>query len=128
MMDVMFGAMQGGSAFVNSVYPHNETKEGRDKHRQTFLYIKSVDSSQRWLKVTDTKINKIIGVANWQVYDGPKPPEVELDGPPGTWDTQDDKEWAQAMFRAYMEDRQRVIREATGPVMCMFAIVVRLGQ
>ncbi|MCJ1313395.1 hypothetical protein MMC25_007073 [Agyrium rufum] len=124
MMDVAFGTMRGMSAFVNSVYPHNMTAEGRDKHRQTFLYLKSVDPSQRWLKVTDTKINRIIGVANWQVYDGEKPPEDELDGPAGTWDTPDDKEWAQAMFRAYMEDRRRVIREAKGPVMCLSILCV----
>ncbi|KAL9116194.1 MAG: hypothetical protein Q9227_000565 [Pyrenula ochraceoflavens] len=118
MMDVAFDAMQGGSQFVNAVYPHNMTKAGRDKHRQTFLYLKNIDPSQKWLKVTDTATNEIIGVANWQVYDKEKPPEAPLDGPDGTWDDEHEKEWAQAMFAAYMEDRRRVIREATGPVLC----------
>ena len=120
MVDLMFDAMGARSQFVNAVYPHNMTKEGREKHRQTFLYLKVIDPSQRWLKVTDPALNQIIGVAQWNVYDGPKPPEIELDGPPGTWDSEDDKEWAQALFKSYMEDRWRVIREATGPVLCMF--------
>lgn len=123
MTTVAFGAMKGMSQFVNAVYPHNETKEGRDKHRQTFLYIKSIDPSQRWLKVTNTATNEIIGVANWQVYDKEKPLETPLDGPEGTWDNQDEKEWAQALFDAYMEDRRKVIREATGPVMCMVCLL-----
>ena len=107
------------SQFVNAVYPHNMTKEGQEKHCQTLLFVKSIDPSQRWLKATDNATGDIVGVAQWNVYDGPKPPEIELDGPDGIWDTQDDKEWAQALFRAFMEYRRKVIREATGPVMCM---------
>lgn len=124
MIHLMFDAMGGGSQFVNAVYPHNTTTEGRKKHAQTLLYLKSIDPSQRWLKVIDTALGQIIGIAQWHVYDGPKPPEVELDGPPGTWDTDEDKEWAQALFRSFMEDRRRVIREATGPVMCMFFLLI----
>ena len=122
MMPVMFGAMAGRSQFVNAVYPHNLTPEGQKKHEQTFLYLKSIDPSQRWLKATDNSTGEMVGIAQWNVYDGAKPPEIELDGPPGTWDTDDDKEWAQAMFTAYMEDRRRIIREATGPVICMCVV------
>ena len=130
MMPVMFGAMAERSQFVNAVYPHNMTPEGQEKHRQTFLFLKGIDPSQRWLKATDNATGEIVGVAQWNVFDGPKPPEIELDGPPGTWDTQDDKEWAQALFRAYMEDRRKVIREATGPVMCTSAeqIISPVGE
>ncbi|KAL9623737.1 MAG: hypothetical protein Q9160_001967 [Pyrenula sp. 1 TL-2023] len=125
MMDVVFGAIDGTDEFVKAVYPLNMNKEGRDKHRQKFLYIKSIDPSQRWLKVTDTASNEIIGVANWQVYDKKKPPETTLDGPEGTWSNQNEKEWAQAIFDAYMEDRRRVIRAATGPVMCLSLLAVK---
>lgn len=122
MQDVMFGAMNGYSAFVNAVYPNNMTPEGREKHCRTFLHIKNMDPSQRWIKVTDMSTGEIIGCANWNVYDGAKPEEIELDGPLGTWETDDDKEWAQAMFQAYMADRRHVIRKATGPVICEYKL------
>ena len=118
MMPMMFGTMGGQSQFVNAVWPHNLTKEGQEKHRQGFLHMKSIDPSQRWLKAVDDETGKIVGVAEWLVYDGPKPPEVDMDGPADYWDTQDDKEWTQALFRSFMEDRRKVLREATGPVLC----------
>ncbi|KAI9843958.1 MAG: hypothetical protein M1837_005999 [Sclerophora amabilis] len=126
MTDVMFDSMAGNNEFVNAIYPHNMTKEGRDKHCARFLRAKNVDSTQRWLKVTDTATCEIIGVIRWNIYDDPqkKPAETQLDGPEGTWDTLDDKQWAQAMFNDYMLDRWKVIREATGPVLCLSLLAV----
>jgi hypothetical protein len=125
MMPMMFGTMGGYSQFINALWPHNLTKEGQEKHRQGFLHSKAGDSSQRWLKATDKESGKIVGIAEWLVYDGPKPAEVGLDHPAGYWDTPDEEEWAQALFKSFMEDRRRVLREASGAVMCKSGIVAQ---
>ena len=48
--------------------------------------------------MTDPTCGETIAVSGWNVYEGEKPPEMQLDGPPGIWDTEDDKAWAQALF------------------------------
>ena len=63
LMNLMFDAMNNSSTFVNAVYPKHGTKEGREQALQRFLTFKAVDPSQRWIKVTDTEIDQVIGVA-----------------------------------------------------------------
>ena len=118
MMSIIFDGMNGRNHFINAIRPHNMTPEGRERARQDYLRMKHLDSSSRWIKATDRVTGEMVGMAQWNVYTGEKPPEKDLDGPPGKWDSEDDKEWAVALFRSNMAHRREVLRKATGPVIC----------
>lgn len=113
-----FEAMGGRSEFVNAVWPSGFTPAGQEMSRQRFLFLKTIDPSCRWVKVTDTDTNQIIGVAQWNVYEGQKPPEMIVDGPPGTWENDTEKEYAQELFKSYMAKRWQFIRENDVPLIC----------
>ena len=119
-MDTMFDAMNGSSPFVNAIYPDNMTLEGRKKALERHLQLKQLDPSQKWYSVVDTTTRRIAGMAMWNVYEGEKPPEHDLEGPPGYWPTEDERDFAQAIFKSFMVYRRKVIRETPGPVMCMW--------
>ncbi|KAH7396206.1 hypothetical protein BKA66DRAFT_606098 [Pyrenochaeta sp. MPI-SDFR-AT-0127] len=119
-----FEAMGGRSEFVNTIWPGGLTKEGQDKARLGFLFLKGIDPSCRWIKVTDTDTNEIVGVAQWNVYEGQKPPEVVVDGPPGTWENDTEKEYAQELFKSYMQKRWKYIRENELPLICLNIMTV----
>lgn len=113
-----FEAMGGRSEFVNAVWPGGFTSAGQEMTRQRFLFLKSIDPSCKWVKITDTDTNEIVGVAQWNVYDKEKPPEMIVDGPPGTWATDADKEFAQELFKSFMAKRWQYIRENELPILC----------
>ncbi|ORX96237.1 hypothetical protein BCR34DRAFT_438243, partial [Clohesyomyces aquaticus] len=119
-----FEAMGGRSEFVNAVWPGGNTKEGQEMTVQRFLYLKSVLPSTRWLKVTDTDTGEIVGVAQWDVYEDTKPPELVVDGPPGAWKTDEDKEFAQAIFESFMQERWKFIRENDVPILALNIMTV----
>lgn len=118
-MTLVFQAFAGNSPLVNAMHQHNDTGEGVEKARQKYLKLLELDYSQRWIKATKDD-GEIVGAAQWNVYDGAMPPQADLDGPPGTWDTQDDKEWAQYLLRSLMAYRRPILTEATGPVICSY--------
>jgi hypothetical protein len=44
----------------------------------------------------------------WNLAEKEKPPAFEMDGPPGTWDTEFDKKYAQALQRSEAEDEGKL--------------------
>ena len=120
MMAIIFDGMNGQNHFINAIRPHNMTAKGREKAREDYLRMKHLDPSSRWLKATDRSTGELVGMAQWNVYEGEKPPEKDLDGPPGKWDSEEDKQWAVALFRSNMVHRRKVLREASGPVICVY--------
>lgn len=123
-MDAMFDAINGSSPFVNALYPDNMTLEGREKAVDRHLELKRLDASQKWEKGVETTTGEIAGMAMWNVYEREKPLEMDLDGPPGYWPTEDEREFAKAIFRSFMEYRRKIIKETPGPVMCMYCCVL----
>lgn len=119
-----FEAMGGRSEFVNTIYPGGLTKEGQQKAKAGFLFLKGIDPSCKWIKVTDTDTNEIIGVAQWNVYESQKPPEMVVDGPPGTWKDDIEKEYAQDLFKSYMQKRWEFIRGNALPLICLNIMTV----
>ncbi|MCJ1238910.1 hypothetical protein MMC14_006902, partial [Varicellaria rhodocarpa] len=57
---------------------------------------------------------EIIAIAKWNIYDkGVVPDEENLDGP--WWDDgPDTKEYAQELYRVYLQDRRKAIRNSGG--------------
>ena len=125
-VDLMFDALGTREPIVPACYPHafksdgTRDPDGREYHANLMLQHKNQDPSEHWLKVTDTDINKIIGMILYIIVDDPrkKPQEWVIDGPEGYWPTAEDKEWAQALFKSRVRDRRAFIRETRKPVMC----------
>lgn len=116
---LIFAAVGGSSEWVNTLYPHNGTQEGQKRATERLLDLKSIDPSIRWYKASDTKTGEIVAVSQWHVYqDVAKPKEDVCDGPPGTWESELEREYAQALFRSFMADRWAAIRENELPIVC----------
>ena len=87
--------------------------------------------------ITDTELTtsespsgEIIAIAKWNIYDkGVVPDEENLDGP--WWDDgPDTKEYAQELYRVYLQDRRKAIRNSGGMLCCesdLFACTRRKG-
>ncbi|KAM0799118.1 acyl-CoA N-acyltransferase [Usnea florida] len=119
--EILFDAFGTRNHYINTLYPHHDTPNGRAGHCERLLSLKLNDATSRWLKVTDTSTGKIIGQAMWQVY-VEKPPETPLTE--DFWGNDEEKEYGQDLYRAYRVPRRRLIRAATGPVLCLAMLSV----
>jgi hypothetical protein len=121
VVDMLFKAYDGSSAFVNAVYPHKVTEhevEGLDMVTARLQYLRDVDPSTKWFKVKDTTTGEIVSASQWNVYNKEKPPEMMLDGPPGAWASDEDKRYALEMFEAFITPRYTRYREVDAPIVC----------
>ncbi|KAL5114021.1 hypothetical protein ACEQ8H_008077 [Pleosporales sp. CAS-2024a] len=122
VLEMLFYAYDESSAFVNAVYPHKITKvgiEGLDMVVARLQYLIDIDPSIRWYKVTDSNTGEIVSASQWNVYDKEKPPEMMLDGPPGSWATDEDKKYALEMFESFIMPRYNRYRQADLPIICL---------
>ena len=109
--------------YIEHVFPAHSTPSGRVAGAQRFREMQATDPHTTFLKVTDSELtgpDAIIGIAKWNVWDNVIPEEVELDGP--WWDDvegeEGDKVYAQALFRTYMVERRKALRESGGHLIC----------
>ncbi|KAF2678794.1 hypothetical protein K458DRAFT_376195 [Lentithecium fluviatile CBS 122367] len=122
VVEMLFYAYDESSAFVNAVYPHKITKEGiegLDMVVARLQYLIDIDPSIRWYKVTDSSTGEIVSASQWNVYDKEKPPEMILDGPPGSWATDEDKKYAIEMFESFIMPRYTRYRQVDLPIICL---------
>jgi len=128
-VEPIFRAMGGNNHVVNAVYPNNLTEAGQHNAIGRFLMLQEKDKSIQWIKVVDTDAgnNAIIGIAQWYTIDTERPAERDIDGPPGTWASEDEKEYSQEVFRKYMLYRRETIREKNFPIMCEWTQLPCLG-
>jgi hypothetical protein len=121
VVEMLFYAYDESSAFVNAVYPHRITKEGIEGLEMVVArlqYLIDIDPSIRWYKVTDSNTGEIVSASQWNVYDKEKPPEMMLDGPPGSWATDADKKYAIDMFESFIMPRYTRYRQVDLPIIC----------
>lgn len=85
-----------------------------------FIAHKNMDPTVKWCKVTDTDTGEIIGVAQWLIIQGQKPPEFDFDGPPGTWKDDTEKKYAQEIFRSFARFRRETIQKEDLPILGVF--------
>ncbi|KAH7411639.1 hypothetical protein DE146DRAFT_750810 [Phaeosphaeria sp. MPI-PUGE-AT-0046c] len=122
VLEMLLYAYNESSAFVNAVYPHKITKdgiEGLDMVVARLQYLIDIDPSVRWYKVTDSSTGEIVSASQWNVYDKEKPPEMMLDGPPGSWATDEDKKYALEMFESFIMPRYTTYRQLDLPIICL---------
>ena len=113
----MFEAIGNDYEFINVLYPGHQTQAGQSKITSRFTAWKNSIPNLKWAKAVSVTSEEIVGIAMWTVIDEKKPPETELDGPPGTWPNDEEKKYCQSLHRALLTDRRRVIRENDLPIM-----------
>jgi hypothetical protein len=104
------------NGFVDACWPDNLTKEGQLRHAGGFIAHKNMDPTVVWTKVTEIDTGEIIGVAQWFVLRDQKPPEVDFDGPPGTWKDDTEKLYGQEIYRSFAKYRRETIRNSELPI------------
>jgi hypothetical protein len=114
----MFEAIGTEIQFINALWPNNHTPDGQSKIASRMLAGKNAAPNTKWIKAVAVDSGEIVGMAMWTVIDKKKPPEVDVDGPPGTWADEEEKRYCQALHRSLMAHRRKVIRENDLPIMC----------
>lgn len=124
VVEMLFYAYDGLSAFVNAVYPHKITQHAIKRLEMVVArlqYLLEIDPSIRWYKVRDTSTGEVVSASQWNVYDEEKPQEIMLDGPPGSWATDEDKKCAIEMFESFITPRYTRYRQVDLPIICKFS-------
>lgn len=104
--------------YIDACYPDHDQELGRMRGGERLLAIKQSDPNTTFIKVVDTQTGKMIALGKWNVYDGTVPEEAELDG--DFWQSQEEKEYAQYLFREYLVPRRKAIKESGGNLVCEF--------
>ncbi|KAF2731367.1 hypothetical protein EJ04DRAFT_536684 [Polyplosphaeria fusca] len=102
IVSIMFESYGGTNAYINAAFPRGFTKEGHEIN-----------------KAVDSETGEIVGGAMLRLYQTEKPPPLEMDGPPGTWETEDEKRYAQALQRSFAEDESKLWAENELPLLGM---------
>ncbi|PVH97888.1 hypothetical protein DM02DRAFT_643929 [Periconia macrospinosa] len=118
---IMFRAYGGENEYINAVFPRGLTNEGAEAATKRVLPIRS---GVIWEKVVDADSGNTIGGAMWVLYKDAKPQKFDLDGPPGTWETPMEKEYAQALFKSEMEDEAEFWEKTQLPIMRLVIMAV----
>jgi hypothetical protein len=105
---IMFKSYGGKNEYINAVFPRGLTEDGHQITVQRMLFILSVAPSVWWEKAVDSETGEIVGGAMWNLCEKEKPPAFEMDGPPGTWNTEEEKRYAQALQRSFAEDEGKL--------------------
>ncbi|KAJ4335005.1 hypothetical protein N0V95_009022 [Ascochyta clinopodiicola] len=96
--------------YMEAVFPAHHTPAGRKIGSERMLQTFRGDPYSNFMKVVDNDTGEIVAAAKWNIYKGGKvPPLPELDG--DYWDGEEEKEFAQSIFQAFLGPRQKVIEE-----------------
>ena len=121
LSNVFFDAFDGTSNFMNAMHPHNMTPEGRQKAAR-FFRGQSKDPAQRWVRVIDIDNDAVAGMAQyavWEKANAGKMPVNPLEGAPdGNWESVEDGEYAQALWKSFIENQNQVLSERPSAIVC----------
>lgn len=99
--------------YMDAIFPSHDTPEGRSIGAERMLQMFHGDSYGHFVKVVEADTRTIVGAAKWNIYEkGIIPPQPELNG--DYWQSEDDKEFAQALFHEFFAPRQKVIERTNG--------------
>ncbi|KAH3909533.1 hypothetical protein HBH56_157750 [Parastagonospora nodorum] len=109
--------------YMDAIFPHHDTPAGRKAGSERLLKSFHEDQHGVFLKLVETKSEKIVAAAKWNIYNGgPVPQQPELDG--DYWQTEDDKEFAKGMFKEFFTARQRLIEETEAHLAALDMLMV----
>ena len=102
--------------YQNTIFPDHDKEPGRKTGAERMLATKKSDPNTTLIKVVDTETDKMVALGKWNVFNGTIPEEVELEG--DFWKDQDEKEYAQHLFRGYLAPRRQAIKDSGGKLVC----------
>ena len=114
IFSIVSDAFGDDQPYIDAIFPSHHEHSGRIKGGERLLEMKRTDSTNRFLKATDTSTGEIIGLAKYIIFANGKPEESPLGG--DLWKTTDEKEYAAQLYEQYLEPRRKVVRSADGPV------------
>ncbi|KAL8651851.1 MAG: hypothetical protein Q9210_003025 [Variospora velana] len=120
--EILSSAFGHEHPYIDAVFPSHATASGRKIGGDRLLAIKHSDPKTTFLKVTDTDTGEMIAQAKWNIYNGEVPDDVELDG--DFWAGQDEKEYAQYLFREYLGPRRAAIKAYGGHLVSLDILTV----
>ncbi|KAJ4409026.1 hypothetical protein N0V91_002841 [Didymella pomorum] len=113
VFEIISLAFANDHEYMDAIFPAHGTPEGRRAGSERMLQIFQGDPYGNFTKVIDKDTGKIAGAAKWNLYkNGEVPPQPAIGG--DYWDSEDDKEFAQALFHNFFAMRQKVIQETNG--------------
>lgn len=98
--------------YFETLFPAHDTEVGRAAGAERFLAMKHSDPTATFLKITDPTINKVIGIAKWNIYNGTIPEPVRLSG--SFWNSDEEKEYVNSVFAGFMLPRMEAIKTSEG--------------
>lgn len=117
ILSIIFKCYDGKNDYINAVFPRALTEEGFRLNVDRMLFINSIAPTVFWEKVINIETNEIVGGAMWNLCVEQKPPPYEIDGPAGTWETEFDKAYAQALQRSFAKDENKLWEENDLPLL-----------
>jgi GNAT superfamily N-acetyltransferase len=118
VFEIISLAFANDHEYMDAIFPAHGTPEGRRAGSERMLQIFQGDPYGNFTKVIDKDTGKIAGAAKWNLYkNGEVPPQPAIGG--DYWDSEDDKEFAQALFHNFFAMRQKVIQETNGNLVGM---------
>ncbi|KAJ4382912.1 hypothetical protein N0V86_002139 [Didymella sp. IMI 355093] len=109
--------------YMDAIFPAHDTIEGRRAGAERMLQIFHGDPYGHFVKVIDEDTGIIAGAAKWNVYkSGEVPPQPAIGG--DYWESEEDREFAQALFHGFFALRQKVIEETNGNLVGRFCSCV----
>jgi hypothetical protein len=119
VLRIMFQAYDGQDVYIDAVFPRGLTDEGLNITYQRCLSMTEKVPGIRWEKAIDATTGKIVGGSMWTIFENTKPARPPLDGPPGTWENEIDKEFAQVLFNKGRDDENMYWADKELPIMSM---------
>ncbi|PQE33964.1 hypothetical protein CJF32_00002802 [Rutstroemia sp. NJR-2017a WRK4] len=103
-------------AYIDMLFPHHWTHEGRLLTRDRLLDIKNNIASSRYVVIKDTDTNDIIAQAEWHYYPAKSGGDVmNLDFVDG--ESEEEKAYARKMIGDFQAGRRQAIKDTNAPLM-----------
>lgn len=117
VFEILSLAFANEHEYVDCCWQNHDTPAGRKAGGKRMLELMRGDPNGHIMKVVDlddpNNSGRAVAAAKWNFYKaGEVPPQPIMGG--DWWDTEENKEFAIAMFHGFFAPRQRVLEETNG--------------
>lgn len=118
IFEIVSLAFANDHEYVDAILPAHDTPEGRKIGSERMLQMFQGDPYGNFVEVVDNDTGVTVAAAKWNIYKGGEVRgQVEMGG--DYWESEEDKEFAQALFHGFFAPRQKVIEETNGNLVGM---------
>ncbi|EPE28362.1 Acyl-CoA N-acyltransferases (Nat) [Glarea lozoyensis ATCC 20868] len=108
--------------YIDATFPSHPTTAGRAIGTSRLIDMMKNDPCTTFVKVVDTETGLMIAQAKWNIYKDTIPEEKDLDG--DFWVNEDEKRYAQLLYRQWLIPRRKAIRESGGNLFSLDLLTV----